>query len=133
MLRREQAGDHAHGGTGVAAIERMVDGSDATANAVDLDAAVVEFADARAEDLHAGEGGGAVGSCGEVGEARSAFSKCAEHGVAMADGFVAGEAKGAEDVTRGADDAFLGGGGQRGLRECGIHFSLLGRTESSRH
>jgi hypothetical protein len=31
----------------------------------------------------------------------------------MADGLVAGEAQGAEDVARGADDAFLGGGGQK--------------------
>ena len=41
-------------------------------------------------------------------------ANAAEHGVAMADGFVAGEAQGAEDVARGADDAFLRGGGQRG-------------------
>ena len=132
VLRREQAGDHAHGGSGVAAIERMIDRSDATADAVDLDAAVVEFAYACAEGLHAGEGGCAVGSGGEVGEARGAFSKCAEHGVAVADGLVAGKAQGAEDVTCGSDDAFLRGGGQ-GDSGNWDHFSLLGRTESSRH
>ena len=34
VLRREQAGDHAHGRAGVAAIERLARGSDAAANAV---------------------------------------------------------------------------------------------------
>ena len=92
----------------------MIGGSDAAADAGDFDAAVVEFADLCAERLHAGEGRGAVGAGGEIGEARSAFGECAEHGVAMADGFVAGQAQAAEDVAGGADDAFLGCGGQGG-------------------
>ena len=41
-------------------------------------------------------------------------AKRAEHGVAMADGFVAGQAQAADDVARGADEAFLCGGGQAG-------------------
>ena len=90
----------------------MIGGSDAAGDAVDFDAAVIEVADFCAEGLHAGEGGGAVGAGGEVGEARCALGECAEHGVAMADGLVAGQAQAAEDVARGADDAFLGGGGQ---------------------
>ena len=32
----------------------------------------------------------------------------------MADGFIAGQAKAADDVASGADEAFLGGGGQEG-------------------
>ena len=44
----------------------------------------------------------------------------------MADGFVAGEAEGAEDIARGADDAFLRGGGQEGSGNVGSPISLLG-------
>ena len=124
LLRREQAGDHAHRGAGVAAIERMIGWSDAATDAVDFNAAVIELADFCAEGLHAGEGGGAVGAGGEVGEARGALSKCAEQGVAMADGFVAGQAQGAEDVARGADDAFLRGGVTKGLRKCGVYLQV---------
>ncbi len=117
LLRREQAGDHAHRGAGVSAVERMTGGNDAAGDAIDFDAAVIEVPDSCAEGLHAGESRCTVGAGGEVGEARCAFGECAEHRVAMADGLVAGQAQGAEDVARGADDAFLGGGGQRGLRE----------------
>ena len=92
----------------------MIGGSNAAADTVDFNAAVVEGADASAEGLHAGKSGGAIGTCGEVGEARGAFSECAEHGVAMADGFVAGKAQRAEDVAGGADDAFLRCGGHGG-------------------
>ena len=49
LLRREQAGDHAHRGAGVAAVERMIRWSDAAADAVDFNAAVVELADLCAE------------------------------------------------------------------------------------
>ena len=124
LLRREQAGDHAHRRAGVAAIERMIRGRDVAADAIDFNPAVVQLADLGAECLHAGEGGGAVGAGGEVGEARSAFRKCAQQGVAMADGFVAGQAQGAEDVACGADDAFLRGGGQRGSGSLGSISSL---------
>ena len=37
LLRREQAGDHAHGRAGVAAVERLAGRSDAAADAGDLD------------------------------------------------------------------------------------------------
>ena len=40
-----------------------------------------------------------------------------QHGVAMADGLVAGEAEAAVDVACGADDAFFDSGMQRGLRD----------------
>ena len=119
LLRREQAGDHAHRGAGVAAVERVIYRSDATANAVDFNASIFKRANSRAQGLHAGEGGCAVGSGGEIGEARGAFSECAEHGVAMADGLVAGKAKAAKNVARGTDDAFLRGGGQRGSGRWG--------------
>ena len=74
--------------------------------------AIVEPADLRAQRLHAGERRGAVGAGGEVGEARSAFGKGAQHCVAMADGLVAGQAQASDDVACRADDAFLGCGGQ---------------------
>lgn len=67
-----------------------------------------------AQLFHAGECGGAVGASGEVGESRSAVSEAGEHGVAMADGFVAGKAKAADDVMSGTDEAFVGSGGQEG-------------------
>lgn len=119
LLRGEQAGDHAHRGAGVAAVEGVIGWGNASADAIDFYAAVVELADPRAEGLHARESRRAVSAGGEVGEARGAFSECAEHGIAMADGLVAGEAQGAEDVARGADDAFFGGGGQRGSGKWG--------------
>ena len=77
-----------------------------------------------AQRLHAGEGRGAIGAGGEVGEARSAFGEAAEHGVAMADGFVAGQAKAADDVARGADSV-RGKRWTRGLRSAASSRSLL--------
>ena len=74
--------------------------------------AVCVSRDLRAQSLHAGERGCAIGAGGEVGEARCAFGKCCQHAVAMADGFVAGKAQAAEDVACGANDAFFGGGMQ---------------------
>ena len=113
-LRREKPGDHAHGRAGVAAVERMSGGSDAAGDAGDFDGVCAGSIYLCAERLHAGEGGGAVRAGGEIGEARSALSEAAEHGVAMADGFVAGQAKAADDVSSGTDEAFLCGYGQDG-------------------
>ena len=113
-LRREKAGDHAHGRAGISAIEGMSWRRDAAGDAGDFNgvgAGAVYFC---AERLHAGECRSAVGSGGEVGEARSALGEAAEHCVAMADGFVAGQAKAADDVSSGMDESFLYGGWQAG-------------------
>jgi len=85
LLGCEETGDHTHSRSGVAAVERMIYGGNATADSVDFDATVIEFANARAEGLHAGEGGGAIGSGGEVGEARCASGERTEHGITVAD------------------------------------------------
>ena len=42
----------------------------------------------------------------------------------MADGFVAWKAKGAENIARGADDAFLRGGGQEGSGNVGSPYQF---------
>ncbi len=101
------------------------------ADAGDLDRAVVERAHLCAERLHAGEGRGAVGAGGEVGEARGALSKCGEHAVAMADGLVAGQAQAAENVARGADDAFLGCGVQENSGRL-MSLSVYGKATRDR-
>ena len=54
-----------------------------------------------AQRLHAGQGRGAVGAGGEVGEARSALGKGAQHAVAVADGLVAGQAQAAQTLRAG--------------------------------
>lgn len=62
---------------------------------------------------HTGERGSAVSAGGEIGEVRSALGETAEHGVAMADGFVAGQAKAADDISSGPNQSFVGSGVQR--------------------
>jgi hypothetical protein len=68
----------------------------------------------RSQGLHAGQGRGAVGARGEIGKARGAFGKGGQHAVAMADGFVAGQAKAADNVFGGTDEAFFCDGVQAG-------------------
>src|ERR1700733_15002428 len=92
----------------------MIGGSDAAGNAGDFDGVGAGSLYCCAERLHAGEGGGAVRAGREIGKARSALSESAEHGVAMADGFVAGQAKTADNVLSGTGEAFLCGGRQGG-------------------
>ena len=116
LLRRKQAGDHAHGRAGVAAVERLVGGGHAAGDAGDFDRALADLVDLGAQRLHAGQGGGTVGAGGEVGEARGSLGEGAEHGVAVADGLVAGQAQASVDIAGGADKAFFGGGVQEGLR-----------------
>ena len=117
-LRREQAGDHAHRRAGVAAIERMSGGRDAAADAGDLNAPSCQCGTFAPSASMQAQGRSAIGAGGEVGEARDAFSKGAEHGVAVTDGLVAGQAQAAVDIAGGADEAFLGGGGQAGSVRC---------------
>jgi len=114
LLRREQAGDHAHRRAGVAAVEWMVCRSHAAAYAGDFHRIAARPIHFCAQRFHARQCRGAVGAGGEVGKARCAFRECAQHGVAVADGFVAGQTQAAEDVARGADEAFCCCGVQRG-------------------
>ena len=109
----------------------MICGSHTATDAVDFDAAIIEFADLCTERLHAGESGGAVCSGGEVREARGAFSECAEQAVAMADGFVAWKAQGAENVAGGSDYAFLRSGRQMGSGFWGL-FKFIGIDQGGR-
>src|ERR1019366_8991640 len=81
--------------------------------------AVFEAAHLRAQRLHAGESGGAIGPGGKIGEARRAFGKGRQHSVAVADGLVAGQAQAAVNVLGRTDDAFfcrsVQGGSRNGL------------------
>src|ERR1700722_11301266 len=92
----------------------MIGGSDAAGDAGDFDGVCAGSVNLCAERLHAGEGGGAVCAGGEIGKARGALGEAAEHGVAMADGFVAGETKAADDVSSWMNETFLCGGWQDG-------------------
>jgi hypothetical protein len=85
------------------------------AGAGDFDCVVVAR-DFCAEGFDAGEGGGAVGSCGEIGEAGGSLREPAEQCVTVADTFVAGQAEAALDVAGGVDEAF-GGSGLQSLSE----------------
>ena len=114
-VRRDEAGEHAHGGAGVAAVERSGGLLECAGDAGDRDGLVRIVDDRGAEGLHAGEGGVRVGAGGEVGEARGAFGDAGEHGVAVGDGLVAGEGEGALQGAGGADE--LNG-------RCGRHCSL---------
>lgn len=88
--------------------------SDAAGDAGDLDGSGARAIHLCAEVRHADKGGSAVGSGGEVGEARCAIGESAKHGVAVADAFAAGQAEAADDVASGTDEAFVDGGGQWG-------------------
>ena len=112
-VRGDEAGEHAHGGAGVAAVEWCGGLEEFACGAGDGDGLVGIVDDGGAEGLHAGEGGVGVGSGGEVGEARGACGDAGEHGVAVGDGFVAGEGDGALQSAGGADE--LSG-------RCGEHF-----------
>ena len=103
----DEAGQHAHGRAGVAAVEGRGGLTEGPGDAGDLDGVVWVAEDARAERFHAGERGVGVGAGGEVGQARCAFSEAGEHGVAMRDGLVAGDGERAFEGAGGADD--LGG------------------------
>ena len=62
-----------------------------------------------AQRLHAGQCRCAIGPGRKIRKARHAFRECAQHGVAMADGLVAGQAQAAQNVAGGADQSFLNG------------------------
>ncbi len=106
-MRGDQAGEHTHGGAGVAAVERRGGLAKGAGGAGDFDDAGGAFAGVRdlgAERFHAGERGVWVGAGGEVGEAGGAFGEAGEHGVAVRDGLVAGNGEGALQRAGGADD-----------------------------
>src|SRR5271154_3310667 len=84
-MRGDEASEHAHGGAGVAAVERTGWLGEAARSAGDGDGLVGIANDLCAEGLHAGEGGVRVGAGGEVGEAGGAFGDACEHGVAVGD------------------------------------------------
>ena len=63
----------------------------------------------RAQRGHTRKGRCAIRSGGKIRKARHAFREGAQHGVAMADGFVAGQSKAANNVAGGADQSFLHG------------------------
>ena len=86
----DEAGEHAHGGAGVAAVEVVLGLAEVAACAGDVDAAIGLLVYDCAELGDAGEGGVRVGSGGEVDEVGCAFGEAGEHGVAVGDGFVAG-------------------------------------------
>src|SRR5258707_1053964 len=85
-VRGDEAGEHAHGGAGVAAVEWGGGLDEGACGAGDRDGLVGIMHDRRAEGLHAGEGGVGVGAGGEVGESRGAFGDSGEHGVTVGDG-----------------------------------------------
>jgi hypothetical protein len=103
-LRREQAGEHAHGRAGVAAVEGLVRGRELAGCAEDFDC-IVFVRDLSAEGTDAGEGGSAVGSGGKIGKARGAVGESAQQCVTVADTFVTGQAKAALDVAGWPDQA----------------------------
>ncbi len=105
-------------------------GRHAAADAGDLDRVAVQAIDFCAQRLHAGEGGSAVGASGEIGKARGAFSKCAQHGVAMADGLVSWQAQASEYVAGGADQSFLGCGVQSGSKSAFSAYLSLSNRKS---
>jgi hypothetical protein len=107
LLRCEQAGDHAHGRAGVAAVERGWPAADFAADAGDFDDAVFGAAlrlapsalmQARVEAQSA--------PVEKLVKREVPFGEGGQHAVAMADGFVAGQAQAAVDVFGGADEAF---------------------------
>ena len=100
----EEAGEHTHGGAGVAAVEVVLGLPEVAGGAKDGDGAVGLHVHGGAELGHAGEGGVGVGAGGEVGEAGGAFGEAGEHRVAVGDGLVAGEGDGALQVAGGADE-----------------------------
>ena len=83
-----------------------------TSHTAHFDRSVVKLAYLRAKCLHAGQCRRTVGARRKIREARNALGKRTEHGVAMADGLVAGKAQAAHDVTGRANDAFLRSGVQ---------------------
>ena len=103
----DEAGEHTHGGAGVATVEWSGWLLEGAGDSGDVDGFVGVVDDFCAEGFHAGEGGVWVGTGGEVGEPGGAFGKAGQHGVAVGDGFVAGESEGALQVAGGAND--LGG------------------------
>ena len=106
-VRGDEAGEHAHGRAGVAAVERGGGLTEGAGDAGDLDDAGAAFAgvdDGGAERLHAGEGRVRVGAGGEVGEARRALGQTGQHGVTVRDGLVAGNDERALHATGGSYD-----------------------------
>src|SRR6185437_11259961 len=90
----------------IAAVERMSGGSDASSDAGDYNL-VVSTIYLCAQRLHAGEGGCAVGAGRKIRKPRNPPRKSCEHGIAMADGFIARQAQAPIDIARRVDEAFL--------------------------
>ena len=86
----DEASQHAHGGAGVSAVERVLGLDEVAGGAGDFDGLVLLVRDGSAECGHAGEGGVGVCAGGEVREAGGAFGEAGEHGVTVRDGLVAG-------------------------------------------
>jgi len=67
-VRSDEAGEHAHGGTGVAAVQWCCGLDEVAGGAADGDGLVGIVRDGGAEGLHAGERGVRIGAGGEVRE-----------------------------------------------------------------
>jgi len=99
----DEAGEHAHGGSRVAAIEGCRGLLEFAGGAGYLDGLVFFVDDGCAEGFHACQGGAGVGTGREVGEAGGALREASQHGVTVRDGFVAREGKRALQSAGGAD------------------------------
>jgi len=104
-VRGDEAGEHAHGGTRVSAVELDGGLTEFACGADDFNVGALVF-DRRSECSHAGEGAVGIGAGGEVGEARGALGQAGEHSVAVGDGLVAGENERALEGAGGTDEMF---------------------------
>ena len=99
-----QAGQQAHGGPRVAAIEWPAGTVQATPAAVDHDRPVVMALHARPHRLDRGQRGGHVGAVGEAGDDRRAFGQGAEEHGPMRDRLLARRVDGAAAGDAAVDD-----------------------------
>src|SRR5262245_13993100 len=127
-MRGHESGEQPHRRAGVDGVERTGWGAEsARTEAVNRDdgsgtvdaGAVAEAADACAERFEAGERGGAVGAGRVAVQPRRAVGDGREHGVAMGDRLVAGDAEASADAR---DTWNEGRTGQRGHRATILYY-----------
>ena len=87
-MGRDEAGEHAHGGAGVAAIEGVLRLDEVAGGTSDFDGLIGLVIDCGTERGHAREGGVRICAGGEVGEAGSTFGEAGQHSVTVRDGLV---------------------------------------------
>ena len=120
-LRGDEAGEHAHRGAGVAAVQRLRGLSEVAGGAGDGGGAGFRVGrDLRAEGGHAGQRAVRVGAGGEVRKGGGAFGKAGEQGVAVRNGLVAGQHERAAHGAGGANQLGGAGGGRGGKHGCSL-------------